>query len=43
MDFLMHFKKLGNNEEKYAESFKNIVSQYTQEQLKVIITVLPNR
>ena len=38
----MHFKKLGNNEEKYAESFKNIVSQYTQEQLKVIITVLPN-
>ena len=38
----MHFKKLGNNEEKYAESFKNIVSQYTQEQLKVIIAVLPN-
>lgn len=41
-NILMHFKKLGNNEEKYAESFKNIVSQYTQEQLKVIITVLPN-
>ena len=38
----MHFKKLGNNEEKYAESFKNIVSQYTQEQLKVIIAVLPS-
>lgn len=41
-NILIHFKKLGNNEEKYAESFKNIVSQYTQEQLKVIITVLPN-
>lgn len=41
-NILMHFKKLGNNEEKYAESFKNIVSQYTQEQLKVIIAVLPN-
>lgn len=41
-NILMHFKKLENNEEKYAESFKNIVSQYTQEQLKVIIAVLPN-
>ena len=41
-NILMHFKKLGNNEDKYAESFKNIVSQYTQEQLKVIIAVLPN-
>ena len=41
-NILMHFKKLGNNEERYAESFKNIVSQYTQEQLKVIIAVLPN-
>ena len=41
-NILMHFKKLGNNEEKYAESFKNIVSQYTQEQLNVIIAVLPN-
>ena len=41
-NILMHFKRLGNNEEKYAESFKNIVSQYNQEQLKVIIAVLPN-
>ena len=41
-NILMHFKKLGNNEEKYAESFKNIVSQYTQEQIKVIIAVLPS-
>ena len=40
-NILMHFKKLGNNEEKYAESFANIVSQYTEEQLKVIIAVLP--
>ena len=40
-NILNHFKKLGFNEEKYAESFKNIVSQYNQEQLKVIIAVLP--
>ena len=41
-NILMHFKKLGNNEAKYAESFKNIVSQYNEQQLKVIIAVLPN-
>ncbi len=41
-NILMHFKKLGKNEEKYAESFKNIVSQYTEAQLRVIIAVLPN-
>ena len=41
-NILMHFKKLGKNEERYAESFKNIVSQYTDAQLKVIIAVLPN-
>lgn len=40
-NILNHFKKLGFDEEKYAESFKNIVSQYNQEQLKVIIAVLP--
>ena len=40
-NILMHFKKLGPNEEKYAESFKNIVSQYNEAQLKVIIAVLP--
>ena len=41
-NILMHFKKLGTNEEKYAESFSNIVSQYNKAQLKVIIAVLPN-
>lgn len=41
-NILMHFKKLGTNEDKYAESFKNIVSQYNKQQLKVIIAVLPN-
>ena len=40
-NILMHFKKLGNSEEKYAESFKNIVSQYNEKQLKVIIAMLP--
>ena len=40
-NILRHFRRLGNNEEKYAESFKNIVSQYNKEQLKVIIAVLP--
>ena len=38
----MHFKKLGSNESKYAESFRNIVSQYNRQQLKVIIAVLPD-
>ena len=41
-NILMHFKKLGKNETKYVESFNNIVSQYNDEQLKVIIAVLPN-
>ena len=41
-NILMHFKKLGKNEEKYVESFNNIVSQYNDEQLKVIIALLPN-
>ena len=41
-NILIHFKKLGNNEGKYAESFKNIVSQYNEKQLRLIIAVLPN-
>lgn len=41
-NILMHFKKLGKNEEKYVESFSNIVTQYNDAQLKVIIAVLPN-
>ena len=41
-NILRHFKRLGDNEEKYIESFKNIVSQYNDVQLKIIIAVLPN-
>ena len=41
-NILMHFKKLGKNEDRYVESFHNIVSQYNDAQLKVIIAVLPN-
>ncbi len=41
-NILIHFKKIGGNTAKYAESFRNIVSQYNQEQLKIIIAVLPN-
>ncbi len=41
-NILIHFKKLGSNESKYAESFRNIVSQYNRQQLKVIIAVLPD-
>ena len=40
-NILIHFKKIGNDEDKYAESFRNIVSQYNKEQLKVIIAILP--
>ncbi len=41
-NILMHFKKIRNNQDKFAESFRNIVSQYTEAQLKVIIAVLPD-
>ena len=40
-NIIMHFKKLGENKDRYADSFKNIVSQYNKEQLKVIIASLP--
>ena len=36
-NILNHYKRLGRNEDRYVESFDNIVSQYTDEQLKVII------
>ena len=32
-NILSHFRKLGKHTEKYAESFENIASQYTEEQL----------
>ena len=39
---LAHFRKLGKNEDRYIESFNNVVSQYNDNQLKVIIAMLPN-
>lgn len=40
-NILNHFKKLGKNTDRYADSFNNIAAQYTDEQLKLIINVLP--
>lgn len=40
-NILAHYKRLGKNEEKYIESFNNIVPQYTDNQLKIIIRYLP--
>ncbi|MCI9063752.1 MAG: hypothetical protein HFJ17_04035 [Clostridia bacterium] len=40
-NILMHFKKLGKNEDQFVDSFRRIVKQYNKEQLKVIISVLP--
>ena len=36
-----HFKKLGKNTDKFAESFDNIASQYTDDQLRIIVNCLP--
>lgn len=40
-NILNHFSRLGKNEDRYVESFNNIVSQYNEQQLKTIIAVLP--
>lgn len=40
-NILSHFKKLGRNTDRYAQSFENIAAQYTEEQLKIIINCLP--
>lgn len=40
-NILTHYKRLGKNEDKYVESFNSIATQYTDEQLKVIIKFLP--
>ena len=40
-NILAHYKRLGKNEDKYVDSFNNIVSQYTDNQLKIIIRYLP--
>ena len=40
-NIVAHYKRLGKNEDKYVDSFNNIVSQYTDTQLKIIIRYLP--
>ena len=40
-NILAHYKRLGNNEDKYVESFDSIASQYNDAQLKVISKCLP--
>lgn len=40
-NILEHYRRLGKNEEKYVDSFNNIVSQYNDIQLKIIIRYLP--
>ena len=40
-NIVSYYKKLGKNEERYTDSFNNIASQYTDEQLKIIIRYLP--
>lgn len=41
-NILSHYKKIGNNIPKCVQSFDSIVSQYSKEQVKLIIQVLPN-
>ena len=38
---IAYFKKLGKNSQKYASSFEKIASQYTDQQIKIIINCLP--
>lgn len=40
-NILAHYKRLGKDEAKYISSFDSIVSQYNDEQLKLIINFLP--
>ncbi len=40
-NILTYYKRLGRNEDRYVESFDSIASQYTDEQLKVIVAYLP--
>lgn len=40
-NILAHYKRLGNNEERYVESFDSIASQYNDAQLRVISKCLP--
>ena len=38
---LSYFKKLGKNSDKYDDVFKKIASQYNENQMKIIIAILP--
>ena len=40
-NILAHYKRLGNDEERYVESFDSIASQYNDAQLKIISQCLP--
>ena len=40
-NILSYFKRLGKDEERYVQSFESLASQYTEQQLKVIIKFLP--
>ena len=40
-NILAHYKRLGKDEDRYVDSFNNIVSQYTDTQLRIIIRYLP--
>lgn len=40
-NILAHYKRIGNDEERYIESFDSIAAQYNDEQLKIISKFLP--
>ena len=40
-NILAHYKRLGNDEDRYVESFDSIASQYNDTQLKIISKCLP--
>ncbi len=40
-NILAHYKRIGNDEEKYVESFDRIANQYNNTQLKIISKCLP--
>ena len=40
-NIIAHYARLGKNEDKYIQSFNNIVTQYTDNQLRIIIKYLP--
>ena len=42
-NILNHYKKIGDNIPKCVKSFDSIASQYSEEQLKVIVSILPNK